>query len=105
MTLFTRAFDLKLVTRIWDFYFIEGINMLFKTAIGKCSFASDSTATLTMLEKELIDREFDEILMILQRVSNFICEEDEDDFVKAIHNVAFPSWVIQEIPLLESEFF
>ena len=35
MTLFTRAFDLKLVTRIWDFYFLDGINILFKTAIGK----------------------------------------------------------------------
>lgn len=62
-------------------------------------------ATLTILEKELIDREFDEILMILQRVSNFIGEEDEDDFVQAIHNVQFPQWVIDEIPLLESEFF
>jgi hypothetical protein len=55
MTLFTRAFDLKLVTRIWDFYFLDGIFILFKTAI----------ATLTLLENELIDREFDEILPIL----------------------------------------
>jgi hypothetical protein len=62
MTLFTRAFDLKLVTRIWDFYFLDGIFILFKTAI----------ATLTLLEKELIDREFDEILPILQKVSHYI---------------------------------
>ena len=58
-----------------------------------------------MLEKELIDREFDEILPILQRVSDYICEDDEDDFVEAIHKVAFPNWVHDEIPLLESEFF
>lgn len=35
MTLFTRAFDLKLVTRIWDLYFLDGIYVLFRTAIGK----------------------------------------------------------------------
>ena len=58
-----------------------------------------------MLEKELIDREFDEILPILQRVSDYICEDDEDEFVAAIQKVAFPNWVDDEIPLLESEFF
>lgn len=58
-----------------------------------------------MLERELIDREFDEILMILQRVSDFICEEDEDEFVAAIQKVAFPDWLFKEIPMLKSEFF
>ena len=57
-----------------------------------------------MLERELIDREFDEILMILQRVSDFICEEDEDEFIAAIHKVAFPDWLFKEIPLLNAEF-
>ena len=29
MTLFTRVFGLKLVSRVWDFYFLDGIFVLF----------------------------------------------------------------------------
>ena len=95
MTLFTRAFDLRIVTRIWDFYFLEGITVLFRTAI----------ATLTMLEKHLIDGEMDEILPVLQNVSKYIKEDEEDDLVRHMQQVQFPKWVYAEIPLLESEFF
>lgn len=35
MTLFTRALNLSLVSRVWDFYFLDGIFVLFQTAIGK----------------------------------------------------------------------
>ena len=59
MTLFTRAFDLRIVTRVWDFYFLDGIFVLFQTAI----------AILRMLEDKMIDGEFDEILPVLQNVS------------------------------------
>ena len=95
MTLFTRAFDLKLVTRVWDFYFLDGIFVLFKTAI----------AILYMLEEQMIDGEMDEILPVLQHVSEYIKEDDEDEFVRTMNQVSFPNWVFQEIPLLESEFF
>ena len=95
MTLFTRAFDLKLVTRVWDFYFLDGIFVLFKTAI----------AILYMLEDQMIDGEMDEILPVLQHVSEYIKEDDEVKFVRTMHSVSFPDWVFVEIPLLESEFF
>jgi len=95
MTLFTRAFDLKLVTRVWDFYFLEGIFVLFKTAI----------AILYMLEDQMIDGEMDEILPVLQHVSDYIKEDDEIEFVRTMNSVSFPRWVYEEIPLLESEFF
>ena len=95
MTLFTRAFDLRIVTRVWDFYFLDGIFVLFQTAI----------AILRMLEDKMIDGEFDEILPILQNVSQYITEDDEDDFVRLMYDVSFPKWVYEEIPLLESEFF
>ena len=55
MTLFTRAFDLRLVTRVWDFYFLDGIKVLFQTAI----------AILRMLEYKMLEGEMDEILPIL----------------------------------------
>ena len=95
MTLFTRAFDLKLVTRVWDFYFLDGIFVLFKTAI----------AILQMLEHLMIDGEMDEILPVLQHVNDYIKEDDEDEFVNTMNSVSFPKWVFEEIPLLESEFF
>ena len=53
----------------------------------------------------MIDGEFDEILPILQNVSQYITEDDEDEFVKLMYDVSFPKWVYEEIPLLESEFF
>ena len=95
MTLYTRALDLKLMTRVWDFYFLDGIFVLFKTAI----------AILQMLEHLMIDGEMDEILPVLQHVSDYIKEDDEDEFVETMNSVSFPNWVYQEIPLLESEFF
>lgn len=38
MTLFTRAVSLSLVSRVWDFYFLDGIFVLYQTAIGKLLF-------------------------------------------------------------------
>ena len=58
-----------------------------------------------MLEDKMIDGEFDEILPVLQNVSQYITEDDEDEFVKLMYDVSFPKWVYDEIPLLESEFF
>ena len=55
MTLFTRAFELRLVTRVWDLFFLDGIFVLFQTAI----------AILSMLESQMIDVEMDEILPII----------------------------------------
>jgi len=34
MTLFTRALPLNLVARVWDFYFLDGIFVLYQTSIG-----------------------------------------------------------------------
>ena len=35
MTLFTRVFkDVRVVTKLWDFYFLDGIFVLFQTAIA-----------------------------------------------------------------------
>lgn len=34
MTLYTRALNLSLVSRVWDFYFLDGIFVLYQTAIG-----------------------------------------------------------------------
>ena len=53
----------------------------------------------------MLDGEMDEILPILQHVGEYIKEDDEVEFVRTMHEVSFPKWVYEEIPLLESEFF
>lgn len=58
-----------------------------------------------MLEYLMIDGEMDEILPVLQHVSDYINEDDEIEFVNTMNSVGFPKWVFEEIPLLESEFF
>ena len=55
MTMYTRAFDMRIVTRVWDFYFMDGIPILVKTAI----------AILGLLEEFLIEVEMDEILPVI----------------------------------------
>lgn len=38
MTLFTRALNLSILSRVWDFYFLDGLFVLYQTAIGKNKF-------------------------------------------------------------------
>jgi hypothetical protein len=40
MTLFTRALKFELVSRVLDLYFLDGIFVLYQTAIGKFYFLS-----------------------------------------------------------------
>lgn len=92
MTLFTRALNLSLVSRVWDFYFLDGIFVLYQTAI----------AILRILEKHLLDTDFEGIMTIMKKVADYV--EDEEELVNYIYDVSFPKWVYDEIPKLESEF-
>jgi len=62
MTVFSRTFSIKLVTRVWDLYLFDGVIVLFQTAI----------AILKHLEKEMIDNEFEDILPMLSKVHDYI---------------------------------
>jgi hypothetical protein len=43
MTLFTRVFkDITITRRIWDFYFLDGIFVLFQTAIAILRLLSET---------------------------------------------------------------
>jgi len=94
MTIFSRTFSIKLTTRVWDLFLIDGVIVLFQTAI----------AILRTLEKEMLDAEFEDILPMLSKVNDYLLEEDEDDFIKSMYQVSFPKWVYDEIPILEAEF-
>ena len=92
MTLFTRALNLSLVSRVWDFYFLDGIFVLYQTAI----------AILRVLEKSLLEVDFEGIMKILKNIPDYV--NDEEVLVSYIYDVGFPKWVYDEIPKLESEF-
>ncbi len=92
MTIFTRALNLSLVSRVWDFYFLDGIFVMFQTSI----------AILRILEKQLLDVDFEGIMKLLKNVSDYVTEEET--LVSYIYDVSFPKWVYDEIPKLESEY-
>ena len=103
MTLFTRIFrDINITKRIWDFYFLDGIFVLFQTAIALLRILSETGPGLW--------GEMEDILPTLQNtgaeISKKIAPEEIDQLlIKYMHDVKFPKWVYEEIPLLESEFF
>lgn len=92
MTLFTRALGLSLLSRVWDYYFLDGIVVLYQTAI----------AILRCIEKKLLECDFEEIMKVMKNVSDYVT--DEEELVTYIFDVNFPKWVYDEIPKLETEF-
>jgi hypothetical protein len=108
MTLFTRSLNLSLVSRVWDFYFLDGIFVLYQTAIGKNSLGAPivkinfNLAILRILEKHLIQEELEGIMKILKNIADYV--SDEEELVTFIFDVSFPKWVYDEIPKLETEF-
>jgi len=100
MTLFTWIFnDLGIRRRIWDFYFLDGIFVLFKTAIALLGILSDINPALW--------GETEDILPALQNAGAEILNkigspgEVEQLLVKYMYDVSLPKWVYHEIPLLE----
>ena len=77
MTLFTRTFHIELVLRIWDVYMIEGILALYRASV----------AIIILIEKELINLDFSEILNKLKDIKNLKIEEDQ--FLEYMKKVKF----------------
>ena len=57
---------------------------------------------MRILEKHLIEVEFEGILKILKNVQDYVA--DEEELVGYIYDVSFPKWVYDEIPKLESDY-
>ena len=79
--------------RIWDIYFIEGIEALYKSAI----------VILTFYEKEFYNLDFEDILMKLQRLNEF--KMNEDKFIDNMRNVKFTDKIMSKIQLLNEDYF
>lgn len=58
MTLFSTSLPLKIVSRVWDLYFLDGIFILYQTTI----------AILRLLRPKLLQEDMEGILHILQNV-------------------------------------
>jgi hypothetical protein len=94
MTLFTTILPLKVVSHVWDLYFLDGVFILYQTSI----------AVLKLLRPKLLNEEMEGILLILQHLEDHITEQDEEKLVDHIFNMVYPQWVYEEIPKLEIEY-
>ena len=93
MTLFMKSLNIDLAMRIWDIYFIEGIEALYKSAI----------VILTFYEKEFYNLDFEDILMKLQKLKEF--KMNEDKFIDNMRNVKFTDKIMSKIQLLNEDYF
>jgi hypothetical protein len=59
-------------------------------------------AILRILEKHLLEVDFEGIMKVLKNVQDYV--SDEEELVGYIYDVSFPKWVYDEIPKLETEF-
>lgn len=91
MSLFAKALNMDIVCRVWDLIFLDGMSILYKTAI----------VILSTLEEQLMESEFDEIMQILRNTSNLIT--DEDEFIDAVVKTSLPHWIDVELPILEKD--
>ena len=80
MTLFTTILPLKVVSHVWDLYFLDGIFILYQTSI----------AILRLLRPKLLQEDMEGILHILQNVPVHITEDDEEKLVDSIFNLVYP---------------
>ena len=92
MTLFTRNLNIELALRIWDIYMIEGIFVIYKTAI----------VIFNLDEKKLLNMDFGDIMDFLKNLdkNNY----DEDKFVDEIYKIKFSDKIINKIHQLNEEY-
>ncbi|MCQ2815895.1 MAG: hypothetical protein MJ252_01390 [archaeon] len=92
MSLFTSAFNIDLVMRIWDVFFIEGLKTLFAASVAILKYFQDKIMTL----------DYEDILELLH-----CCQEvkvDEDIIIDYIRKIKIPKWVEEEIQKLETYY-
>ena len=92
MTLFTRNLNIELALRIWDIYMIEGIFVLYKTAI----------VIFLLDEKKILSMDFGEIMNFLKNLdkNNY----DEDKFVEELNKVKLNDKIVNKIQQLNEEY-
>jgi hypothetical protein len=93
MTLFSRSLSIELTFRIWDIYVIEGICVLYKTAI----------VILNYYQSNFLKMDFEEIITTLQQLSDI--KLSNDDFIDGISNVKFTDKIMNKINSIGEDYF
>ena len=57
---------------------------------------------MRIIEKPLLQAEFEGIMKILKTVPDYV--NDEEELVTFIYDVSYPKWIYDELPKLEFEF-
>lgn len=91
ITLFSRALNQEVVSRVWDCFFLHGIPILFRAGV----------AILKILSDQLINLEFDEMMKVLSTTNERIL--DGDVMVKGIYSIDLPNWIENEIAKLSGD--
>lgn len=91
-TLFVYNFPLDVVARLWDIFFVEGVEYLFKVAL----------AVLTIFQEELLLLSFEGIVKFLKDRERNNVELDADQLIR----VAETMWCVDKDSLdrLEDRF-
>ena len=85
-TLFSKSFNIDIIMRIWDIYFIEGPRAIFEASIS----------LLSELNNELMEADDKEnILNIL--LNHDDKELNEEKIIEKMNKVKFPVWIQDEI--------
>ena len=85
-TLFSKSFNIDIIMRIWDIYFIEGPRAIFEASIS----------LLSELNNELMEADDKEnILNIL--LNHDDKELNEEKIIEKMNKVKFPIWIQDEI--------
>ena len=89
MSLYAQTLNIDITCRVWDRIFLDGLQVLYRTAI----------AILAYLQDELIEMDFGEIMMTLGKCSDYIT--DENKFIKLLDEAVIPEWIGNVLPALE----
>jgi len=68
---------------VWDFYYLEGFQVVFKTAL----------AILKILEPKILYADLETTMKTLKDCPNLILEEKE--LVENILKISLPDWVVE----------
>ena len=94
MTLFTRNLNIDLALRIWDIYMIEGISIIYKSAL----------VIFKLGEKQYLNMDFAEIMNNLKNLDKNNIIINEDKFVEELNNIKFGDKILNKIHQFNEEY-
>jgi hypothetical protein len=85
LTIYSKVLNQDVASRVWDLYFLEGPEILFKTGLS----------LLRLLYNELMQQDLGGIMMQLSQIVDVIT--DGDLLVREIYEIEIPNWLRPEL--------